>query len=278
MTNLRQAGGYIPSAVNTSTNQSRPRLILLGASNLTRGISTVVETARLMLGSPLEIHACMGHGRSYGQYSTVFGRTLPGILNSGIWETLSTDRPAPRTFSLITDIGNDIMYGSPPLVISQWVEQCADKLAQHDARIVITALPIDSIRSVRPWQYVIVKSLLFPTRRITFEQAMSRAIELHDRIAELARRRDITLIDCEAQWYGFDPIHIRGAHKASAWARILAAWTDDLSHRDLRAHASLGRWLHLATRTPESWRLLGLNRGRPQPCGRLADGTTIALF
>ena len=43
------------------------RVILLGASNLTRGISTVVEIAKTKWGSPLDIMSALGHGRSYGK-------------------------------------------------------------------------------------------------------------------------------------------------------------------------------------------------------------------
>ncbi len=46
---------------------SRPRVVLLGASNLTRGISTAVGTARMILGEPGEYLIAMGHGRSYGR-------------------------------------------------------------------------------------------------------------------------------------------------------------------------------------------------------------------
>ncbi len=97
------------SPAGGSSSQSPGRAVLLGASNLTRGISTVVETAQIVCQRPLEILAAAGLGRSYGIDSRVLGRTLPGIVHCGLWNTLSQKRPIP-TYALITDIGNDILY------------------------------------------------------------------------------------------------------------------------------------------------------------------------
>src|SRR5262245_61538357 len=79
------------------------RIVLLGASNLTRGISTAVETAGTLLGRPLEVLAAFGHGRSYGMSNCVLGRSLPGIVECGLWRSLAALPPAP-TSALVTDI------------------------------------------------------------------------------------------------------------------------------------------------------------------------------
>jgi len=275
--------------MTTGSPPFRARLILLGASNLTRGISTVVETARLTLGSPLEIFAALGHGRSFGMRSRVFLRSLPGILECGIWKALEeSSRPAahsrkavPPTFALITDVGNDIMYGAGPAQVIAWIEQCIDRLAPHGACIGMTMLPIQSIRSVKRWQYAVVKNFMFPTRSITYEQAITQANELHDRLIESAQRRGVRLIESPPQWYGFDPIHIQMRHWAGAWKQILSGCLVDPDNRSVersRSRASLRRWLRLRTRMPEKWWLFNSERGRAQPCLRLADGTTIALY
>lgn len=60
------------------------RVVLLGASNIARSLSIVFDSARNAWGSPLDIVAATGHGRSYGMSSRVLGRTLPGILQSGL--------------------------------------------------------------------------------------------------------------------------------------------------------------------------------------------------
>jgi hypothetical protein len=253
------------------------RLILLGASNLTLSFPYVVKTASAMLGSPLEVFGCIGHGRSYGMSSTVIGRTLPAIIHCGLWDAVKTRPPASRCVALITDIGNDIMYGADPAQITQWIKQCVDHLQQHGARVSINALPIESIRAVRSWQYRIVKSMLFPSRKITFRQAIDRAVELHDRVAALARSEGLPLITCHRYWYGFDPIHIRRRHRRSAWQSIVHQSTGH-EGAELAPNASIMSWIDWQKLRPAEYGVLGVHRSRIQPTGRLRDGSTIWLY
>jgi hypothetical protein len=279
----------------TAEPQSQPhaRVILLGASNLTRGISTVVESCRLMLGSPIEILAALGHGRSYGMDSSVFVRTMPGILQCGIWDALNQRRhqseyalsaqnselsTLPPTFALITDIGNDIMYGAPPHALIGWINECIDRLAALNARVALSMIPIESVRALKPWQFKIVKSILYPTRGLTFAQAIDRAIELHAGLQNLAHARRIPFIESSPQWYGFDPIHIRMKHWPQAWRKILATSFRLNEHEQPLARSSLARWAKLRVSRPESWRLIGIESGKPQPGLKFADGTTVGLY
>ena len=89
------------------------RVVAIGASNLTRGFQTVVATARTAWGPDVQVVAALGHGRSYGADSAFLFRRLPGILQSGIWQQLEST-PAVPTKALVTDVGNDIVYGFPP--------------------------------------------------------------------------------------------------------------------------------------------------------------------
>src|SRR5262245_22793414 len=75
------------------------RVVALGASNLTLGFQNVVATARTAWGPGVEVVAALGHGRSYGANSTVVIRTLPGILQSGLWRKLES-LPAATTRGL----------------------------------------------------------------------------------------------------------------------------------------------------------------------------------
>ena len=85
-------------------------MVALGASNLTRGLQTVVSTARTAWGPDVQVVAALGHGRSYGATSAFLVRRLPGILRSGLWAELES-APAVPTKALVTDVGNDILYG-----------------------------------------------------------------------------------------------------------------------------------------------------------------------
>ena len=261
--------------------QFKARVIILGASNVTRGMSTVIETCRILLGAPLEIMAAIGHGRSYGIDSSVLIRTLPGILHCGLWDALAESvkaRPQTPTYALITDIGNDVMYSQPPGRIIEWVEQCIDRLRAHDARIAMTTTPIEGIRTLKRWQYAIVKSILFPSRRLSFEQAIERASQLHDGLVALAHRRGIQQIELLPDWYGFDPIHIRMRWWSAAWMDLLGKAFAVQNESVPLAGASLLRWAKLRTSMPQEWKLLGHVRHTAQPSCIFDDGTTLSLY
>ncbi|HEY5315121.1 MAG TPA: hypothetical protein VIK18_21495, partial [Pirellulales bacterium] len=65
----------MPDSAATLPSPTR-RLVLLGASNLTRGLAPVLQTAAQLWDEPLDILAAAGHGRSYGATSRVLVRSL----------------------------------------------------------------------------------------------------------------------------------------------------------------------------------------------------------
>ncbi len=86
-----EASFQCPAAdvINTNKAAAARRVVLLGASNLSQGIATVVQTAQNVQGQSVEVLAAAGFGRSYGMDSRVLGRTLPGIIHCGLWDRLN---------------------------------------------------------------------------------------------------------------------------------------------------------------------------------------------
>jgi hypothetical protein len=252
------------------------RVILLGASNLTRGISTVVETARGIWGRPLEVLAALGHGRSYGLRSHVLGRELPGIIRSGLWDALTAGRPV-QTAALVTDIGNDLLYGASVASILDWVRESLDRLAAVEARTVLTLLPLSSVESLSEWRYWLARTCAFPRCRARLDEILIAARELNSGLVQLAADRRIPVVAPRAEWYGFDAIHIRLRFWKASWQEILAPWSDSpIAVKGARG--SLTRWLYLRSLPPLERRLFGIERRAAQPAGRLRDGTTIAFY
>lgn len=134
------------------------RVVLLGASNLTKSIGAVLATAQGFWGQQLEVLAALGHGRSYGRDSRVFGRQLPGILECGIWRHLNA-APRAETAALVTDIGNDLLYEEPLEKIARWVDACLDRLTAIRARTVVTLLPIENIERISPRRYKFFRTI-----------------------------------------------------------------------------------------------------------------------
>jgi hypothetical protein len=257
-------------------HQPVQRVVLVGASNLTRSIGLVLALARHAWTSPLEVHAALGHGRSYGQPSRVLGRQLPGILQCGLWTALarpSTSAPA----ALVTDIGNDILYEQPVERIAGWVETVLDRLADRGAQTVVTLLPVEHLPTMSRLRFMLLRSVLVPRCRLSLEAATERAYALNERVRQLAAERSCAVVPLRREWYGFDPIHIRWRHRRAAWTEILGPWSPE-SDGAHRPRAWRMRAWYLRSRVPEERRLWGLEQRGPQPAVRFRDGTTVALY
>lgn len=252
------------------------RVVLLGASNLTKGIGTVVESAYRFWGRPLEVLTALGHGRSYGRASRVMGRQLPGILECGLWPALGRF-PGPPTAALVTDIGNDLLYGEPVEQIVDWLEQCLDRLAAVEARTVVTLLPLDNLHTISRARFTLMRTLLFPYSRLTLEVIRERARALDEHLRRMAVERGCGLVSQRAAWYGFDPIHIRPFQRRWAWPEILASWSAQPTVCEA-VRGTLARTLYLRSRVPHRRWVFGFEQRGQQPCGRLRDGTTVAVY
>jgi hypothetical protein len=254
------------------------RIILLGGSNLARGISTVVEIARRIAcggAGPAEFLIAKGHGRSYGRRSTILGRGLPGITECGLWGALGPDDGRP-TRALITDVGNDVAYGAAVPDIAGWVETCLERLARARARTVMTALPLESLRSLSPLRFKVARSILFPARRFSLGEALERCADLDDRLRGLAESHGVRLVEPEGGWYGVDPIHIRQRHLVAAWTTILGGWREGAEPLP-RVRRSVRGWLRLRLMSPQQWWLLGSPRGRSARRSRSIEAGEVIL-
>ncbi len=252
------------------------RVVLLGASNLTRGIATVIDACHRQWGEPLDCLAALGHGRSYGTRSTVLGRSLPSIQHCQLWPALQ-QRPAVPTAALVTDIGNDLMYEAPVDKIVAWVTGCLDALEKHEARIVMTRLPVANIDRVPEWKFRMLRRAMFPLGRLPFATIAARARELDGRLSEIAHERGIALVEQSSDWYGWDPIHLKSSSWPTVWHHILSGWNAGQSP-PATANPHLSRMLYLRSRTPERRWLFGFEQRGQQPCARLAEGTVVSLY
>lgn len=250
------------------------RLVLLGASNLTRGFPTVLATATGRWGGGLDVVAALGHGRSYGIDSRLVIRALRGILHCRLWEDLAARPPLP-TSALLTDIGNDLFYGVEVAEIAAWVESCVDRLQAAGAEVLVTALPICNLPAVNPRQFAIMRRIMFPSSDLTFDVAVERAIELDERVKALAAARGLVRTVPQRQWYGLDPIHIRRPHYRRAWSELLAL--EAAIESAAAPREQLGRWSYFRFVPDERW-VFGLRQRRAQPSVVLADGTRISFY
>jgi hypothetical protein len=253
------------------------RVIILGASNVTLGLPTIVRQLRSRMG-PVDLLAAHGHGRSYGTGSRVLCRGLPSIRSCRLWDDLA-ERPVTLQppLSLVTDIGNDLLYGASVDQILGWVDTCLGRLADMNSQLIVATLPMTSVRKLGRIRYQVTRACFFPRRGPDWRFIQCAATELDDGLRCLAESHKAALIVPRDEWYGFDPIHIRRPFRTAAWQELLGAWrvvefSDSPPTRTQVNPLTIWR-LRPAVRT-----MCGRRQELPQPALRLGDGTTISVY
>jgi hypothetical protein len=248
-------------------------VVALGASNLTRGLQSVVDAARRTWGREVEIVAALGHGRSYGTTSWFLGRTLPGILECGLWRQLEAMPPAPAR-ALVTDVGNDILYGFTAAQIVAWVDEAVGRLQRFTNDIIVVDLPMRSIRRLSSRKFLIFRTLLAPQCRLPLEHVRSTAEDVSGGLRAIATRRGVRLAVPDPGWFGVDPVHFQIRAWRRAWNELIGAGVDPPPP----GGGSFGEWLRLYTMRPQRQTVFGIEQISAQTGRRLSDGARLWLF
>ncbi len=257
-----------------SATSSR-RIVLIGASNLTRFFSSVIDTARQCVGPPTEIFAALGRGRSFGGWHGYLGRRLPAITRCGLWGALEASPSAPTT-AVVTDIGNDILYGYPVAQVAAWVDECLARLQDLGAETAITRLPVENLRSLSEARYEFFRRWMIPSCQLPLATVRERAFELDARVAELGEQRRAAVVPQQAAWYWLDPMHIHRSQSTRVWQTI---WTSLGMPKPQQFSAiSLSERVRLLQLEAAESSYRGRSRSARQPIARLRDGATIAIY
>jgi len=270
-------------------------VVVLGASNVSRGLSRLVAAVRSrMLRSgamaagtaaappACELFVAAGHGRSYGANSRVWMRRLPSILRCGVWRALdrrgfvAAAPSATGLQALVTDVGNDLLSGFPPEQVADWVRESIARLAARNATIAITRLPLASIEGVGAVRYRLLRTLYVPGCPLGLDDLKRAAGMLDAALVEIAREHAAVVIDQPGEWYGLDAMHPRRRHLAELWDRACDAWR--LGPAACRPRPSALEWALLGSRGAEVRSLAGAMRFTPQPVLRLRDSLHVSLF
>ena len=211
-------------SVVAAPDSSKPLVFVFGASNVRRGLPSLLEITRRTLGPQWDLIVTAGHGRSYGTLSHVFGRGLPGIRDAQ-WKKHLTDGVRNKS-ALFTDIGNDLLYGATPLQIRDWLDECLSLLTQHDVQITIAGLPVEVLKLVGRKKFFILRTFFFPKSDIDFLTALKRIDDLDEYVREAAQRHQTEFVRPSSTWYGVDPIHVMYRHQQAMWRQTLP-WLRD---------------------------------------------------
>jgi hypothetical protein len=228
-------------------------------------------------GGPSNVLVAAGHGRSYGQYSLVLVRGLPGITASGLWSHLDSGSKL-TIHALLTDIGDDIAFGHTPEQVLEWVSSCAQRLQRQAAQIVMTNVPIASIESLSEARYRLIRTIFFPFSRLSRQEAINRTGLVHGGLEDIASKYNIALFEQEPLWLGPDGIHIRYQRRKEFFRRIVERLPPPSDARDSTVEETSHNTVW--NRRPQfAYRMLfGQEQHCQQPSGQLSDGTSVYIY
>jgi hypothetical protein len=252
-----------------------PRLVVLGASNVAMGLRKIVKIARQELNGPVDFHFAYAHGRSYGFQSNIGWWTYPSILDCDLWTAIESDTPT-RSFGLITDIGNDILYGAEPDQIANWVREVSHRLRDCCQHLAITQLPLESVRELDSVRFHVMKAILFPKCRMNLKEVLSRACRLNSLLNDISSDSRITSLKPKREWYGLDPIHFRHAEKERAWGNYIRNVTrHSKTQVETEKPEKLGVFRNVR---PARWQSFGRQYRADQPTICMPDGSRLFRY
>lgn len=239
--------------VNNGTNmdeKSSPTSLafIFGASNVRRGLPSLLQTTCNTLGTRWDLIVTAGHGRSYGATSHVLGRGLPGIIQAQWSQHLQ--RVAECRWALFTDVGNDLLYGRTPVEIGEWLEHCVAVLHRNNTSITIVGLPFEVLKRVDRKKFLLLRTIFFPKSDLDFLTVVERIERLEETVRLIAQRYQTMYVEPSSTWYGYDPIHVTYGCYDALWQQSLP-WMNDkkspffIGENDVRDNSSrsaIARW------------------------------------
>ena len=200
---------------------TNPLFIFLGASNLARGYTALVKAAEnLMHPQPCEFLGAMGPGRGYCAPAGFLKVVYPPIASCGILPAAKRKAEhSSRIVALITDIGNDIVYGVPTSRIISTLSEILQDLSAMGAEISITSISVDLERDVGERGYQVLRRIYFPFSKITFAEAAQATKEIN-RFIENLSSQGIHVIRSLERYQGLDRIHHSLLHSSRVWSLI----------------------------------------------------------
>lgn len=258
------------------TIQPTRKVIITGASNVSRAFSIVISSLLHAIDEPISIHIAKGHGRSYGIETSFLGKKNSGIFYCRIFDEWTRENSVPIN-ACLTDIGNDLAYEQPVEKIIGWVETSIDRLLSWNARVVLTALPINALRQLHETRYKVLKTLLFPYCRLSLKEILNRAELLNRRLIELAETRNIPVFIVPDAMYGRDPIHPRGGCLQAIWKELIGLMLDQNVDWNFYKKSHYLSW-YLARLRSETGKFFSKPVQSVQPSGILTNGTKIFLY
>ena len=164
----------------------------------------------------------LGPGRGFCARGGMFNFTYSPILASRVIESAEKkSKHAFRTAVLITDIGNDLMYGVSAETLIASLNAVIDRMLQWNANIFLTSIHVNLKKDVGPTIFLLLRYLFYSGSKVTFEQADLFATKVNRYLEEKSRVDErIHLITGMETFAGLDKIQFSISKAHSAWSKV----------------------------------------------------------
>ena len=206
------------------SEQDRFLFVLLGASNLARGYSILTHHISKNI-SASEFLNALGPGRGYCACGGLFNFTYSPIGECSVMKIAEVY--AERGFRitvLLTDIGNDIMYGVSESSLIESLDTLIEKSIQMNAEVFLTSIHVDVSKDMGRKSFKLFKSIFYPNSPVTFDQADSTVKKLNHYLSEKSLKNErVHLVSGLGAFCGLDKIHYGLFKSHLAWSRVANA-------------------------------------------------------
>ena len=204
-----------------ASSDSLVLFLLLGASNLARGYSMLTQHLSRCR-EKTEFLNALGPGRGFCARGGMFNFTYSPILTSRVIESAEKkSKHAFHTAVLITDIGNDLMYGVSAKTLITSLDSIIDRMLGWNANIFLTSIHVNLKKDVSPTTFLLLRLLFYPGSKVTFEEADLLVTKVNRYLEEKSRINErVHLIKGMETFAGLDKIHFSILKAHLAWSKV----------------------------------------------------------
>ena len=196
-------------------------IILLGASNLSRGYYSLTGCIKKNLDPyPVNFLNAIGPGRAYCARGGVFNASYSPIASIPIISVLEEHGHRDgHIIVLLTDIGNDIAYGTPTEIIINELGKIVGQFEDVQADILICPIPSTLNSELTPKVFKTLKAIFFPKSEVTLYEALNGIQKINQFVNNDLRGR-VTVINGLESYMGWDLIHYGFLNFGKVWSKI----------------------------------------------------------
>ncbi len=170
----------------------------------------------------IEFLNAMGPGRGLCARGGMFNFTYSPVQDCKIIESAEKKaKKSLRTAVLITDIGNDLMYGVSSDTLIESLDGMIGRMLKWEAEIFLTSIHVDLKKDVSPTTFLILRFLFYPSSKVTYEETDLFVSKINEYLEEKARKNEkVHLITGMEAFAGSDKIHYSLLKTHAAWSKV----------------------------------------------------------